>query len=169
MGAEKALFRALKTKHATPKYGLLYHAQVVGQSAPKNKGKMSRVLAAKSVLMARFDAFAEEPNMEIGLECRAKVDMRLRQLEGEQIHTQTKSASKPKPAKAGAMATPQSYNASADSTLSAEKKKHKKEKKEKNGTSEPEQSKKRKAEDDVLVDSEDAPKKKKKKSKTSEV
>lgn len=31
LGAEKALFRALKTKHDTPKYGLLYHASLVGQ------------------------------------------------------------------------------------------------------------------------------------------
>lgn len=31
LGAEKALFRALKTKHDTPKYGLIYHASLVGQ------------------------------------------------------------------------------------------------------------------------------------------
>merc|ERR1711894_752327 len=48
LGAEKALFRALKTKHDTPKYGLIYHASMVGQSNPKNKGKISRVLAAKT-------------------------------------------------------------------------------------------------------------------------
>lgn len=42
LGAEKALFRALKTKKDTPKYGLIYHAQLVGQSSTKNKGKMSR-------------------------------------------------------------------------------------------------------------------------------
>merc|ERR1712107_375264 len=47
LGAEKALFRALKTKSATPKYGLIYHASLVGQSAPALKGKISRVLAAK--------------------------------------------------------------------------------------------------------------------------
>jgi nucleolar protein 58 len=40
LGAEKALFRALKTKHATPKYGLIYHASLVGQSSAKNKGKV---------------------------------------------------------------------------------------------------------------------------------
>merc|ERR1712227_825854 len=45
LGAEKALFRALKTKHATPKYGLIYHASLIGQASQKNKGKMSRVLA----------------------------------------------------------------------------------------------------------------------------
>ena len=35
LGAEKALFRALKTKHDTPKYGLIYHATLVGQSSQK--------------------------------------------------------------------------------------------------------------------------------------
>ena len=40
LGAEKALFRALKTKHETPKYGLIYHASLVGQATPKNKGKV---------------------------------------------------------------------------------------------------------------------------------
>lgn len=29
LGAEKALFRALKTKHDTPKYGLIYHVSAV--------------------------------------------------------------------------------------------------------------------------------------------
>merc|ERR1712023_536507 len=82
LGAEKALFRALKTKHDTPKYGLLYHASVVGQSQPKNKGKMSRVLAAKTSLVARVDALAGESNVNIGLDYKAKVDARLRQLEG---------------------------------------------------------------------------------------
>ena len=41
LGAEKALFRALKTKRETPKYGLIYHASLVGQTTPKNKGKVS--------------------------------------------------------------------------------------------------------------------------------
>jgi len=47
LGAEKALFRALKTKHDTPKYGLIYHASLVGQVNAKTKGKSSRKLAAK--------------------------------------------------------------------------------------------------------------------------
>merc|ERR1712087_611075 len=54
LGAEKALFRALKTKSDTPKYGLIYHASLVGQAAPKNKGKISRVLAAKAALAIRY-------------------------------------------------------------------------------------------------------------------
>ena len=44
LGAEKALFRALKTKHDTPKYGLIYHASLVGQSNAKNKGKVGKMI-----------------------------------------------------------------------------------------------------------------------------
>merc|ERR1712233_124205 len=44
LGAEKALFKALKTKHDTPKYGLIYHAQLVGQASSKMKGKLLRLL-----------------------------------------------------------------------------------------------------------------------------
>ena len=43
LGAEKALFRALKTKHETPKYGLIYHASLIGQTGAKNKGKVRTV------------------------------------------------------------------------------------------------------------------------------
>jgi nucleolar protein 58 len=38
LGAEKALFRALKTKHDTPKYGLLYHASLIGACAGGRRG-----------------------------------------------------------------------------------------------------------------------------------
>ena len=73
LGAEKALFRALKTKHETPKYGLIYHASLIGQASPKNKGKMSRVLAAKCALSIRVDAMGDSPEPTIGLESRAMV------------------------------------------------------------------------------------------------
>ena len=51
LGAEKALFRALKTKHETPKYGLIYHASLVGQTSAKNKGKVSAVREGRSSLI----------------------------------------------------------------------------------------------------------------------
>lgn len=34
--------RALKTKHDTPKYGLIFHASLVGQTTPKHKGKVCK-------------------------------------------------------------------------------------------------------------------------------
>lgn len=82
LGAEKALFRALKTKHDTPKYGLIYHASLVGQAAPKHKGKISRVLAAKTALSTRVDALGETDEATIGIEYREAVERRLSQLEG---------------------------------------------------------------------------------------
>jgi len=87
LGAEKALFRALKTKHETPKYGLIYHASLIGQAAPKFKGKISRVLAAKTSLAARVDALGEgETSTALGVESRIKVEQRLKNLEGGQTH-----------------------------------------------------------------------------------
>ncbi|XP_035446298.1 nucleolar protein 58 [Spodoptera frugiperda] len=80
-GAEKALFRALKTKKDTPKYGLIYHAQLVGQCSTKNKGKMSRMLAAKAALATRVDAFGEDVSFELGAEHKVKLENRLRLLE----------------------------------------------------------------------------------------
>jgi len=84
LGAEKALFKALKTKHDTPKYGLIYHAQLVGQSATALKGKVSRMLAAKASLACRVDALGEdaETSAELGMEQRMKIESRIRQLEG---------------------------------------------------------------------------------------
>ncbi|KAI0079727.1 Nop-domain-containing protein [Panus rudis PR-1116 ss-1] len=87
LGAEKALFRALKTKHDTPKYGLIYHASLIGQAPPKLKGKMARMVATKAALSIRVDALTDaddksEPSApSIGIENRAKLEARLRALE----------------------------------------------------------------------------------------
>merc|ERR1719238_489000 len=81
LGAEKALFRALKQKKETPKYGLIYHASLVGQSSAKSKGKVSRVLAAKLSLCARVDALGETADASLGEECREYVEQRLQALE----------------------------------------------------------------------------------------
>merc|ERR1712200_215203 len=94
LGAEKALFKALKTKHDTPKYGLIYHAQLVGQSGTKLKGKVSRMLAAKASLACRVDALGEETNTDLGIEHRAKVESRIRQLEGGAVAQISGSAKK---------------------------------------------------------------------------
>ncbi|VVB00296.1 unnamed protein product [Arabis nemorensis] len=77
LGAEKALSRALKTKHATPKHGIIYHASLVSQASPKHKGKMSRSLAAKIALAIKCDAFGDGQNNTFGLESRAKLEARL--------------------------------------------------------------------------------------------
>merc|ERR1719197_2217216 len=95
LGAEKALFRALKTKKATPKYGLIYHASLVGQSAPALKGKISRVLAAKLSLCSRVDALGDQTEPTVGPEFKTYVEKRLATLEEQQTSKLTKGISKP--------------------------------------------------------------------------
>jgi len=81
LGAEKALFRAMRTKHNTPKYGLIYQASIVGQAHSKIKGKISRTLSAKCSVCIRVDALGESENAEIGVESKNYIDNRLRFLE----------------------------------------------------------------------------------------
>lgn len=57
LGAEKALFRALKTRGNTPKYGLIFHSTFIGRAAAKNKGRISRYLANKCSIASRIDCF----------------------------------------------------------------------------------------------------------------
>jgi len=85
LGAEKALFRALKTKKATPKYGLIYHASLVGQTTPKNKGKISRILANKAALSCRVDALGDDDTKPIGMESYIKVTTRMAQVDGKPV------------------------------------------------------------------------------------
>lgn len=40
LGAEKALFRALKTRKDTPKYGYIYNSPLIGQASTAHKGKV---------------------------------------------------------------------------------------------------------------------------------
>lgn len=78
LGAEKALFRALKTKGNTPKYGLIYHSSFIGRAAAKNKGRISRYLANKCSIASRIDTFSEEPTSKYGEKLREQVEERLR-------------------------------------------------------------------------------------------
>lgn len=78
LGAEKALFRALKTKGNTPKYGLLFHSTFIGRATAKNKGRISRFLANKCTIASRIDAFSETPNTIFGEKLKDQVEERLK-------------------------------------------------------------------------------------------
>ncbi|KAH7097605.1 Nop-domain-containing protein [Auriculariales sp. MPI-PUGE-AT-0066] len=77
LGAEKALFRALKTKGKTPKYGLIYHSTFIGRAGPKHKGRISRFLANKCSIASRIDCFADSPTTKYGEALKAQVEERL--------------------------------------------------------------------------------------------
>merc|ERR1712195_426512 len=77
LGAEKALFRALKTKGNTPKYGLIFHSSFIGRASQKNKGRISRYLANKASIASRIDSFSDEPTTLYGQRLRDQVEERL--------------------------------------------------------------------------------------------
>lgn len=77
LGAEKALFRALKTRGNTPKYGLLYHSSFIGRAAAKNKGRISRYLANKCAIASRIDSFCDTPSTKYGEKMKGQVEERL--------------------------------------------------------------------------------------------
>merc|ERR1719193_2908481 len=77
LGAEKALFRALKTRGNTPKYGLIFHSTFIGRAAAKNKGRISRYLANKCTIASRIDCFSEVQTSVYGDKLRDQVEERL--------------------------------------------------------------------------------------------
>ncbi|KAL8420751.1 hypothetical protein RB594_003523 [Gaeumannomyces avenae] len=77
LGAEKALFRALKTKGNTPKYGLIYQSTFIGRAAPRQKGRISRFLANKCSIASRIDNFSENPSARFGEALRQQLEERL--------------------------------------------------------------------------------------------
>ena len=77
LGAEKALFRALKTKGNTPKYGLIYHSSFIGKTGAKSKGRISRFLANKCSIASRIDNFSETPTSKFGEALKAQVEERI--------------------------------------------------------------------------------------------
>ncbi|MES1916351.1 MAG: hypothetical protein MHM6MM_008177 [Cercozoa sp. M6MM] len=70
LGAEKALFRALKKARRgpakTPKYGAIFNSSQVGSAKAADKGRMARFLANQISKAARYDAFSENPNAIFG-------------------------------------------------------------------------------------------------------
>ncbi|KAJ3073323.1 Nucleolar protein 58 [Podochytrium sp. JEL0797] len=150
LGAEKALFRALKAKHDTPKYGLIYHASLVGQAGPKIKGKVARTVATKCALGIRVDALGDHDGPTIGIELRAKLENRMRQLEGK-AKGAVGSASKGKKDgnKKFEFKANKAYNPASDVTMTE-------------ASAEVEKPKKRKAEAEVEEEEEEKPKKSKK-------
>lgn len=57
LGAEKALFRALKTRSKPPKHGILFQHVLVHTSPLWQRGKIARTLASNIALAARIDLY----------------------------------------------------------------------------------------------------------------
>jgi len=156
LGAEKALFRALKTKGNTPKYGLIFHSTFIGRAGAKNKGRISRYLANKCSIASRIDCFAETTCDVFGQKLRNQVEDRLKFYETGDIPAKNVDVMKEALAEAKAL-------------LANKKKTKKKKKKDSTAVTEDEAS----AMEETVVEEETVPvngsaKKKKKKKKGGE-
>jgi nucleolar protein 56 len=60
LGAEKALFRALKTGANPPKHGIIFQHPLIHRASWWQRGKVARVLAGKLSIAARIDAYSGE-------------------------------------------------------------------------------------------------------------
>uniref|UniRef100_A0A7S3KHU6 Nucleolar protein 56 n=1 Tax=Euplotes crassus TaxID=5936 RepID=A0A7S3KHU6_EUPCR len=175
LGAEKALFRSLKSGGNTPKYGIIYNSSFISRAGIKNKGKISRYIANKLAIAARFDQFALIPNTKMGEALKEQVEERLRFFaSGDKPKTNRDvMASVLEELKADGLYATAEETAKEEADQSEEeeapKKKSKKDKKEKKSK----KSKKRKhsemEEQDVEAKDTSEKKKKKKKSKKAKV
>ena len=74
LGAEKALFRALKTGSQPPKHGLLFQHAMVHAAPRWQRGKIARAVAAKAVIGARVDVYGEGLNQTLLDKLNIRVD-----------------------------------------------------------------------------------------------
>ena len=158
LGAEKALFRALKTRSATPKYGLLYHSSFIGKAKMKNKGKISRYLANKLAMCSRIDCFSGEVTDDYGNELRTQIDERLKYLDTGD-----------KPRKNIDVMKKVEKQLMGKKRNKSEEKEKKEDVKEKSEKKEDKKKKKEESDSDMGIDSEEEAKKKKKDKKKKKI
>ncbi len=75
LGAEKALFRSLKTGARPPKHGLIFQHTLLHDAKRWQRGKIARVIAGKLAIAARADAFGE--GHFIGDDLKADINKRV--------------------------------------------------------------------------------------------
>jgi nucleolar protein 56 len=77
LGAEKALFRSLKTKARPPKHGIIFQHPLIHDAKRWQRGKIARALAGKLSIAARVDAFRGK---YAGDELKANLEKRIEEI-----------------------------------------------------------------------------------------
>ncbi|MFX0031150.1 MAG: C/D box methylation guide ribonucleoprotein complex aNOP56 subunit [Candidatus Hodarchaeota archaeon] len=78
LGAEKALYRFLKTGENRPKHGLIYQWNLIRGSKPHQRGKISRLIAGKIGIACKVDYFG---GMFIGEELAKEIEEKVKEIE----------------------------------------------------------------------------------------
>ena len=77
LGAEKALFRSLKTGSNPPKHGLLFQHAIVHAAPRWQRGKIARAVASKASIAARVDVHGSGVNQTL----LDKLNVRVKEIE----------------------------------------------------------------------------------------
>ncbi len=77
LGAEKALFRALRTGSKPPKHGIIFQHTYLREAKRWQRGKIARALAGKLAIAARTDAYSGK---YIGEELKADLERRIEEI-----------------------------------------------------------------------------------------
>lgn len=77
LGAEKALFRSLKTGTRPPKHGIIFQHTLLHDAKRWQRGKIARALAGKLAIAARIDAFGQR---DAGGALKADLDKRVEEI-----------------------------------------------------------------------------------------
>ena len=90
LGAEKALFRSLKTGSNPPKHGIIFQHAIVHAAPRWQRGKIARAIAAKAAIAARVDVHKAGLNQTL----LDKLNIRVKEIE-EKFKEPTPKESKP--------------------------------------------------------------------------
>jgi nucleolar protein 56 len=93
LGAEKALFRSLKTGARPPKHGIIFQHVLLHEARKWQRGKIARALAGKLAIAARIDAFG---GRYIGGELKAGLEKRIEGIREKYVQPPQISRRKPK-------------------------------------------------------------------------
>jgi nucleolar protein 56 len=94
LGAEKALFRSLKTGARPPKHGLIFQHALLHDAKRWQRGKIARSIAGKLAIAARADAFGGK---YVGDMLKAEVDKRIKEIQEKYKEPPPIKEKKPRP------------------------------------------------------------------------
>ena len=93
LGAEKALFRSLKTGSRPPKHGIIFQHTYLHEAKKWHRGKIARALAGKLAIAARSDAFG---GRYIADELKANLEKRIEEIHEKYVEPPPIPEKKPK-------------------------------------------------------------------------
>jgi len=82
LGAEKALFRSLKTGTRPPKHGIIFQHTLLHEAKKWQRGKIARAIAGKLAIAARTDAFG---GRYAGEKLREDLERRIKEIQEKYV------------------------------------------------------------------------------------